>query len=254
GQLGLGFHVLLADLHDVDPPGKSRLQEAFEITLLFPSVRAQVEPGEAEACLQAHQHSHEATIMAVTWLSALALGASQLPKIDPLLLVHHKTGPPIAKEPTVFNVMCLAIQQVEEIFLQGFATGAGLGREHAAGGFRDAANLESDHEGIFPLTVSGVGSSQSGERAVGAEQLATCHELAEPLRRFAGYRPAVAECGRLEAKVREPRDARRLGGEILGDHPRRSADLPLAPPTDRVAREQHSATTVEEERDMAGCM
>src|SRR4030095_16666674 len=109
-QLGLRFHAFLADLHDVDAPGKSRLQEAFEIALLFPSVRAQVEPGEAEACLQAHQHSHEATIMAVTWLSALALGASQLPKIDRLLLVHHRTGSPIAKEPTVFNVMCLAIQ------------------------------------------------------------------------------------------------------------------------------------------------
>ena len=63
--------------------------------------------------------------------------------------------------------MRLAIQQVEEVFLQGFATGPGLGREHAAGGFRDAANLESDHEGILPLNVSAMRSSQSGERAVG---------------------------------------------------------------------------------------
>ena len=57
--------------------------------------------------------------------------------------------------------MRLAIQQVEKEFLQGFATGPGLGREHAAGGFRDAANLESDHEGILPLTVSGMGWSQT---------------------------------------------------------------------------------------------
>jgi hypothetical protein len=65
-ELCLRFHVFLADLHDVHTPSKSRLEEAFEIALLFPSVRAQVEPGEAEARLQAHQHSHEATIMAVT--------------------------------------------------------------------------------------------------------------------------------------------------------------------------------------------
>ena len=65
-QLGLWFLVFLPNVHDVDAPGKGRLQEVFEIALLFPSVRAQVEPGEPEACLQAHQHSHEATIMAVT--------------------------------------------------------------------------------------------------------------------------------------------------------------------------------------------
>ena len=106
-----------------------------------------------------------------------ALGASQLPKIDRLLLIRQRTGSPIAKEPTVFNIMRLAIQQVEEIFLQGFATGPGLGREHAAGGFRDAANLESDHEGILPLTISGMGSSQSGDRALGPEQLAAGQEL-----------------------------------------------------------------------------
>src|SRR4029450_8825265 len=114
---------------------------------------------------------------------ASALGASQLPKIDRLLLIHHRTGSPIAKEPTVFNVMRLAIQQVEEIFLQGFGTGPGLGREHAAGGFRDAANLESDHEGILPLPISGMESSRSGDRAVGAEQLTACRELAAHLRR-----------------------------------------------------------------------
>ncbi|HET8916308.1 MAG TPA: hypothetical protein VFM91_11435 [Propionibacteriaceae bacterium] len=91
--------------------------------------------------------------MAVTGLSELALGASQLPKIDQLLLIHHRTGFPTAKESAVFNVRRLAIQQVEEIFLQGFPTGPRLGREHAAGGFRDAANLESDHEGILPLGV-----------------------------------------------------------------------------------------------------
>ena len=65
-QLCLRFHAFLADLHDVDTPGKSRLEKAFEIALPIPSVRAQVEPGEAQARLQAHQHSHEATIMAVT--------------------------------------------------------------------------------------------------------------------------------------------------------------------------------------------
>jgi hypothetical protein len=112
-------------------------------------------------------------------------------------LVHQRTGSPLAKEAPVFNVMRLAIQQVEEIFLQGFATGPGLGRELAAGGFGDAANLESDHEGILPLTVSGMGSSQTGDRAGGAEPLAACHELAKSLCRIAGYRPTVAEHGRL---------------------------------------------------------
>ena len=62
-QLGLRFHVFLADLHDVDTPGKSRLEEALEIALLFPGVRAQVEPGKAEAGLQTHQRSHKATIV-----------------------------------------------------------------------------------------------------------------------------------------------------------------------------------------------
>jgi hypothetical protein len=65
-QLCLRFHAFLADLHNVNAPSKSRLKEAAEITLLFPSVRAQVETGEAEARLQAHQHSHEATIVAGT--------------------------------------------------------------------------------------------------------------------------------------------------------------------------------------------
>jgi hypothetical protein len=114
----------------------------------------------------------------------LALGANQLPKIDRLHLIHQGTGCPLGKEAAVFNVMRLAIQQVEEIFLQGFATGPGLGREHAAGGFRDAANLKSDHEGILPLNVSGIGSSQTGHRAAGARQLAARHELAKPLRRI----------------------------------------------------------------------
>jgi hypothetical protein len=39
-----------------------------------------------------------------------------------VLLIYQRAGSPIAKEPTAFNVMRLAIQQVKEIFLQGFAT------------------------------------------------------------------------------------------------------------------------------------
>ncbi len=69
-QLCLWFHVLLADLHNVDATSKSRLQEALEIALLLSCVRAQVEPGKAEAGLQTHQRSHKATIVALsqtTW-------------------------------------------------------------------------------------------------------------------------------------------------------------------------------------------
>jgi len=62
-QLSLRFHAFLAYLHDVDAASKSRPEKAFEIALLFPGVSAQVEPGKAEACLQAHQRSHEATIV-----------------------------------------------------------------------------------------------------------------------------------------------------------------------------------------------
>ena len=91
--------------------------------------------------------------MALIGLPGFALGANQLPKTDRLRFVRQRTGSPLAKVSAVFNVMRLAIQQFEEIFLQGFATSPGFGREHAAGGFRDAANLESDHEGILPLTV-----------------------------------------------------------------------------------------------------
>jgi hypothetical protein len=35
----------LPDLHNVHSAGESRPQEAFEITLLFPGVGAEVEPG-----------------------------------------------------------------------------------------------------------------------------------------------------------------------------------------------------------------
>jgi hypothetical protein len=69
-QLCLRFHVFLPDLHDVDAPGKSRMQEALEIALLFSGVGTQVEPGQAEAGLQTHERSHEPTIVALmhtTW-------------------------------------------------------------------------------------------------------------------------------------------------------------------------------------------
>ena len=66
GQLFIRLHVFLPDLHDVDALGECRLQEASKIALFFASIRAQVELGEAEAGLQAHQHSHEATIIALS--------------------------------------------------------------------------------------------------------------------------------------------------------------------------------------------
>jgi hypothetical protein len=87
----------------------------------------------------------------------------ELYKLDPLGLINRLAGSPLGKEPTVVDVTRLAIQQIEEIFLQGFATSPCLGRERAAGGLRDATNLKSNHDGILPRTVSGWRASQTDD-------------------------------------------------------------------------------------------
>ena len=97
----------------------------------------------------------------------------ELYKLDPLGLINRLAGSPLGKEPTVVDVTRLAIQQIEEIFLQGFATSPCLGRERAAGGLRDATNLKSNHECILTRTVSGCRASQAGDRTAGASAVDT---------------------------------------------------------------------------------
>ena len=62
--------------------------------------------------------------------------------------------------------------------------------------------------------------SQAGRRSqLAIEQLANrVRRIPEPLRRLAGYCPAVPEYGRLKTEISEPCDARRLGRAVLGDH------------------------------------
>jgi len=60
-------------------------------------------------------------------LSAFSLGANQLHKVDRLSFVHRRTSRQLGKESTV-DVTRLTIRQIEEIFLQGFATSPRLGR------------------------------------------------------------------------------------------------------------------------------
>jgi hypothetical protein len=61
-------------------------------------------------------------------LSAFSLGANQLHKVDRLSFVHRRTSRQLGKVSTVVDVTRLTIQQIEEIFLQGFATSPRLGR------------------------------------------------------------------------------------------------------------------------------
>ena len=145
-QLGLRFHVLLADLHNIDTPSENRLQEALEIALLLSCVRAQVEPGEAEAGLQTHQRSHTATIVALsrrTWgelrlCQRIALAFSRSERIRATKLMGcgssaDGSSRPLGKESTVVDVTRLTIQHIEEVFLQGLPTSVRLDRERAAG-------------------------------------------------------------------------------------------------------------------------
>jgi hypothetical protein len=54
------------------------------------------------------------------WL-AFPLGTNQLHESDLRSFIPQRTGCPLGKELTVANVTRLAIENVEEIFLQGFA-------------------------------------------------------------------------------------------------------------------------------------
>jgi hypothetical protein len=65
----------------------------------------------------------------------LPLRLDQLHKVDRLRV----------KESTVVDVMRLAVQEIKEILLQGFATSPRLGRKRTPGGFRDPVNLEINH-------------------------------------------------------------------------------------------------------------
>jgi hypothetical protein len=60
--------------------------------LLLSCVRAQVEPGEAEAGLQTHQHSHTATIVAsvLTTGRAMPLSANGLGVLRLEVVQFHK--------------------------------------------------------------------------------------------------------------------------------------------------------------------
>jgi hypothetical protein len=79
-------------------------------------------------------------------LTAFPLGANQLHQVDRPGMIRRRTSRQLGKESTVIDVARLAIQQIQEVLLQGFATSPRLGRERATGGLRDAANLESNHE------------------------------------------------------------------------------------------------------------
>jgi hypothetical protein len=61
----------------------------------------------------------------------------------------------------------------------------------------------------------------------------------------------VAKHRRIEFEVSEPGDARRLSLAVLGDHLRAALNPSLTSAPGRVAREQHAAGPVQEERSMA---
>lgn len=60
-------------------------------------------------------------------LSAFPLGANQLHKVDRPGIIHRRTSRQLGKESTVIDVTRLTIQQIQEVFLQGFATSPRLG-------------------------------------------------------------------------------------------------------------------------------
>ena len=75
------------------------------------------------------------------------------------------TSRPFGKESTAVDVTRLAIEQIEKIFLQGLAASPRFDREGATRGFRDAPNLESNHECILPSAVAAGRWSQFGDAA-----------------------------------------------------------------------------------------
>ena len=64
-ELLFGVHLLLPDLQDVHAAGEHGLAELRQITALGSCVRTQVEPGQAQARLQSHQHGHERSLSGV---------------------------------------------------------------------------------------------------------------------------------------------------------------------------------------------
>ena len=79
---------------------------------------------------------------------ALPFGTNQLHESDLRSFIPQRNGCPLGKDLTVADGTRLAIENVEEIFLQGFAASPRFARECAASGLRDAVNLE-----INPNTV-----------------------------------------------------------------------------------------------------
>jgi hypothetical protein len=78
----------------------------------------------------------------------------QFDKADGLRSIRRWTSRPFGKESTALDVTRLAIEQLEEILLQGFAASPRFDRERATRGFGDAANLESNHGCILPSAVA----------------------------------------------------------------------------------------------------
>jgi hypothetical protein len=78
----------------------------------------------------------------------------QLDKADGLRSIRRWTSRAFVKESTAIDVTRLAIEQIEKIFLQGLAASPRFDREGATRGFRDAPNLESNHECILPSAVA----------------------------------------------------------------------------------------------------
>jgi len=61
------------------------------------------------------------------WLLALLFGADQTHEVNRLSSRFLRVSVPLDKELTLAEVMCLAIKNVKEIFLQGLAPRPGLG-------------------------------------------------------------------------------------------------------------------------------
>jgi hypothetical protein len=100
---------------------------------------------------------------AATWVnpvcsSATSLGllarTDQFYKADGLRSIPRWTSRPFGKESTAVDGTRLAIEQIEKIFLQGLAASPRFGRKGATRGFRDVANLQSNHECILPSTFA----------------------------------------------------------------------------------------------------
>jgi hypothetical protein len=128
-------------------------------------------------------------------------GTNHLRKVDRAEFTQ-RTGCQLRKESAVLDLMRLTIKQIKEILLQRFPTNPCLARERATGGFRDPANLESNHENASCHALFGL----AGRLRLGASSqalpLASRDELTEPVRRVVGDGPAVAKHDRLEPEIR----------------------------------------------------